>query len=57
VINVIRPASEESVKGGLLTSVAAGQSYADGSTAQRLFVKGQTPTAQPGRFDDFSFSQ
>ena len=57
VINVIRPASEESVKGGLLTSVATGQNYADGSSAQRLFVKGQTPAAQPGRFDDFSFSQ
>jgi hypothetical protein len=39
VINVIRPASEESVKGGLLTSVATSQSYADGSSAQRLFVR------------------
>jgi hypothetical protein len=56
IITIIRPASglqaqAEGEAGPSTLSIAAN------SAAQQLFIKGQTPPPQPGRFDDFSFAE
>ncbi len=56
IVNVIRPASP--AKTGNLAAAAGSldAGLAPDTSAQRLFVKGQAPPSQPGRFDDFSFA-
>jgi hypothetical protein len=56
VINVMR-AESAGAADAVRPAIVSGPSYAAGSAAQRLFEKGVPPTAQPGRFDDFSYSQ
>lgn len=57
VVNVIRPASTAIAGGQPLPVNAADLVFAEGSAAQRLFINGHVPQAEPGRFDDFSYSE
>jgi hypothetical protein len=55
-INVLRPGLETADQTLQSQPAARGSgTFAEGSAAQQLFVKGQKPAAQPGRFDDFTY--
>lgn len=55
-VNVLRPAGTLMSGGELLPVNVIDLNLAAGSAAQKLFVQGQTPPPQAGRFDDFSYS-
>jgi hypothetical protein len=56
-VSIFRPASLTSLTGEPLPINAADLSLVEGSSAYKLFVEGESPPPQAGRFDDFSYSE
>jgi hypothetical protein len=56
-VYVFRPASGATAAGQPLPINARDLSFQEGSSAQKLFVKGDIPAPKPGRTDDFSYTE